>query len=126
MGTAELMAEAEDTRTHKGSPDRFGYQWSSYVSIVPESRAQLERWLGSTGLESFRGKRVMDVGCGMGRNPYWIAQAGAAAVVGVDVDDRSLDAARRNLAPLPNASVAKCTAYELDAESLGGPFDRVT
>jgi 2-polyprenyl-3-methyl-5-hydroxy-6-metoxy-1,4-benzoquinol methylase len=26
---------------------------------------QLERWLGSTS-RSFRGKRVMDVGCGMG------------------------------------------------------------
>ena len=38
---------------------------------------QLERWLGPTTLASFRGKRVMDVGCGMGRNPYWYVEAGA-------------------------------------------------
>ncbi len=110
----------------QGSPDRFGYEWDTYCQILPESRGQLERWLGSIGLESFRGRRVMDVGCGMGRNPYWMAQAGAASVLGVDVDDRSLDAARRNLAPMANASVAKCSAYELDPAALGGPFDRVT
>jgi 2-polyprenyl-3-methyl-5-hydroxy-6-metoxy-1,4-benzoquinol methylase len=124
---AELMAEAEDTRTHKGSPDRFGYQWSrsDYVSILPESRAQLERWLGSTTLESFKGKRVMDVGCGMGRNPYWYVQAGAAEVLGVDMDDGSLASARQNLAPFPNARVEKRSAHELDPATVGS-FDRVT
>ena len=119
------MSDANDQRTHQGSPDRFGYSWSTYSNIMPESKAQLERWLGSVTLESFRGKRVLDVGCGMGRNPYWYAEAGATSVLGIDMDDGSLEAARRNLAPFPNASVLKCSAHDLDPNKHG-TFDRVT
>lgn len=112
-------------RNELGSPERFGYEWSTYSEILPESREQLERWMGSTGLASFRGKDVMDVGCGMGRNPYWMAKAGAKSVLGVDLDDGSLAAARKNLAGLENARVEKCSAYDLDPARLG-TFDRVT
>jgi 2-polyprenyl-3-methyl-5-hydroxy-6-metoxy-1,4-benzoquinol methylase len=112
-------------RQHQGSPDRFGYEWSNYSEILPESRGQLQRWLGPTSLESFKGKKVMDVGCGMGRNPYWYIQAGAASVLGVDVDDGSLAAAKKNLAPFPNARVEKVSAHDLDPAKQG-TFDRVT
>ena len=119
------MSASSDQRDQQGSPDRFGYEWSSYSEILPESKLQLERWLGSTGLASFKGKRVLDVGCGMGRNPRWYLEAGAASVVGVDFDDGSLAAARRNLASFANARVERCSAHELDPASLG-TFDRVT
>jgi 2-polyprenyl-3-methyl-5-hydroxy-6-metoxy-1,4-benzoquinol methylase len=117
--------EHSSERDLRGSPDRFGYEWSTYSNILPEYRGQLERWLGSTPLESFRGKTVMDVGCGMGRNPYWYLEAGAARVLAVDVDDGSLEAARRNLARFDNARVEKCSAYDLDP-AVQGTFDRVT
>jgi len=112
-------------RDLRGSPDRFGYEWSTYSEILPESKGQLQRWLGSTKLESFAGKRVLDVGTGMGRNPYWFVQAGAASVLGIDVDDGSLAAARRNLAPFPNVRIEKCSGYDLDPAAQG-TFDRVT
>lgn len=115
----------DDQRTRAGSPDRFGYEWATYSQILPESQGQLQRWLGSTSLESFRGKRVMDVGCGMGRNPYWYLRAGAASVLGVDVDEGSLAAARQNLAEFPNSRVEKRSAHDLDPAALG-TFDRVT
>jgi SAM-dependent methyltransferase len=108
-----------------GSPERFGYEWAAYSEILPESRHQLERWLGSTGLASFDGKRVLDVGCGMGRNPYWMLRAGAREVVAVDVDDQSLAAARKNLAPFVHARVEKRSVYALSPEDLG-TYDRVT
>ena len=118
------ISENEE-RDLSGSPDRFGYSWSTYSTILPESKGQLERWLGSTTLGSFRGKKVMDVGCGMGRNPYWFVEAGAASVLAVDVDDGSLAMARRNLSPFSNARVEKCSAYDLDP-AVQGTFDRVT
>src|SRR5512144_444493 len=119
------MATDEDQRTAKGSPDRFGYEWATYSSILPESRGQLERWLGPTTLASFAGKSVMDVGCGMGRNPYWYVEAGATSVLGVDMDDGSLAAARKNLEKFGNARVLKASAHELDP-GVHGTFDRVT
>ena len=116
---------ADDKRTRQGSPERFGYEWSTYSAILPESKGQLERWLGSVPLASFAGKRVLDVGCGMGRNPYWYLQAGAASVLAVDIDDGSLAAARQNLASFANARIEKCSAHDLDPAAIG-TFDRVT
>jgi len=117
--------DQKEQRDLRGSPDRFGYSWSTYSDILPESKGQLERWLGSTGLQSFRDKRVMDVGSGMGRNPYWYVEAGARNVLAVDVDEGSLAAARRNLAAFSNARVERCSAYDLDPKTQG-TFDRVT
>ena len=114
-----------DTRTLHGSPDRFGYQWDRYAEILPESRGQLERWLAPHTLADLSGKTVLDVGCGNGRNPHWMARAGARRIVAVDVDERSLAAARANLAPFPHAEVMQCSAYDLDPEEVG-TFDFVT
>jgi 2-polyprenyl-3-methyl-5-hydroxy-6-metoxy-1,4-benzoquinol methylase len=115
----------QSAKVMRGSPDRFGYEWSRYADVLPESKTQLERWLGSTGLESFAGKHVLDVGCGMGRNPYWMAKAGAETVTAVDVDEGSLASARKNLSPFSNAKVLKRSVYELNSKDPG-TFDRVT
>ncbi len=125
MEVPGAMSSTPDRKTLRGSPDRFGYEWASYAQILPESKGQLERWMGSTGLASFAGKRCLDVGCGMGRNPYWMLEAGAASVVAVDLDERSLAAARKNLAGFDRARVVKASVYDLDAADLG-TFDRVT
>jgi 2-polyprenyl-3-methyl-5-hydroxy-6-metoxy-1,4-benzoquinol methylase len=114
----------EDARALRGSTDRFGYEWAKYANILPEHEDQLARWMGTTGLASFAGKRVMDVGCGMGRNPFFMLKNGAAHLTAVDVDDGSLASARKNLAGLP-ADVRKGSAYDLDPKELG-TFDRVT
>src|SRR5262249_37908162 len=50
----KLMTATQSSKETElqGSPDRFGYEWATYSTILPESRGQLERWLGSTTLES--------------------------------------------------------------------------
>lgn len=45
-------------------------------------------------LPPLAGKRVLDLGCGFGWFSRWAAQAGAEAVLGVDVSERMLDQAR--------------------------------
>lgn len=96
-----------------GSPERFGYEWNAYAEILPQYEEQFRRWLPFFSTDDWRGKRFLDVGCGMGRNSYWPMKYGAAGGVAVDVDERSLASARKNLHAYPNLSVRKCSAYEL-------------
>jgi 2-polyprenyl-3-methyl-5-hydroxy-6-metoxy-1,4-benzoquinol methylase len=115
----------DQTPPTPGPFNRFGYEWSWYDNVLPESRAQLQRWLGTFTLESLKGLDVLDVGCGMGRNLHWMLDAGARSGTGVDVDDRSLERARRNLEGNPAAKVLRCSAHNLDPRELG-TFDVVT
>lgn len=103
--------------TAGGSPDRFGFEWNRYSEIDPRYEEQFLRWMPHFSKADWKGKRFLDVGCGMGRNSYWPLSYDAASSKSIDVDDRSLAAARRTLAPFPQAEVLQCSAYEIPDES---------
>jgi SAM-dependent methyltransferase len=100
----------------KGSPDRFGYEWSAYAEILPEHEEQFRRWTATLSPYDWRGKLFLDVGCGMGRNSYWPLKYGAAGGVAIDLDERSLASARRNLKSFPTMRVMRTSVYELPFE----------
>jgi SAM-dependent methyltransferase len=56
----------------------------------------------------------------MGRNSYWPLKYGAAGGVAVDIDERSLESARRNLRRFSTMQVMRMSAYDLHFE---GRFD---
>jgi len=97
-----------------GSPDRFGYEWQTYAEMRPEYEEQFRRWTVHFKPEDWRGMRFLDVGCGMGRNSYWPMKYGAAGGTAIDVDERSLAAARRTLAGFPSVAVRALSAYEIE------------
>jgi len=99
--------------TTGGSSERFGYEWDRYASIIPEYEEQFRRWLPFFSPDDWRGKRFIDVGCGMGRNSFWPMKYGATGGAAVDIDERSLAAARTNLQSYPSMEVCKCSAYDL-------------
>jgi SAM-dependent methyltransferase len=99
--------------TEAGSPDRFGFEWNTYSELRPEHEEQFRRWTPHFSPEDWAGKSFLDVGCGMGRNSYWPLRYGAARGVAVDIDSRSIAAARRTLREFPQAEVALSSAYEL-------------
>lgn len=101
--------------TTGGSPERFGYEWAKYAEINPDYEEQFARWLPFYSKKDWREKTFIDVGCGMGRNSYWPMSYGAAGSLSVDVDDRSLAAAKRTLAQFPTAHVRHLSAYDIDA-----------
>ena len=96
-----------------GSPDRFGYEWHIYAELRPEYEEQFRRWTAHLRPQDWKDRAFLDVGCGMGRNSYWPMTYGAAGGVAVDIDDRSLRAARQTLAPYPSVSVEHRSAYDL-------------
>lgn len=100
----------------KGSPERFGYEWRAYAAILPEHEEQFRRWTAPLGPDDWRGKRFLDVGCGMGRNSYWPLKYGAAGGVAIDLDERSLESARRNLKSFPTVRILRASVYDLTFE----------
>ncbi len=103
----------QDARDLRGSPDRFGYEWGAYAEILPEYEEQFRRWTVHLMPGDWRGRSFLDVGCGMGRNSYWAMTYGASEGCAVDIDERSLASARRNLAPFPAVQITRSSAYDL-------------
>ncbi|MGH2584917.1 MAG: class I SAM-dependent methyltransferase [Dehalococcoidia bacterium] len=64
--------------------ERFGSGWTkamehpSFMALLPD----------------VAGKRVLDLGCGAGQLAFHLAEAGASAVIGVDLSERMLEVAR--------------------------------
>jgi SAM-dependent methyltransferase len=108
-----VRTEGGDRLLTAGSPDRFGYEWETYCELRPEYEEQFRRWTTHFAPSDWRGLTFLDVGCGMGRNSYWPMTYGAAGGLAIDVDDRSLTAARRTLAGFPSVRVEKRSAYEI-------------
>jgi SAM-dependent methyltransferase len=97
-----------------GSPDRFGYSWERFSDLTPEQELQFRRWTTQLSPErDWQNKTFLDGGCGAGRNSYWAMSYGAKSCVAIDLDERSLEAARRNLARFATAEVRKCSIYDL-------------
>ena len=105
-----------DNRDREGSPDRFGYEWATYTEILPVYEEQFRRWIPRLSPTDWRGASFLDVGCGMGRNSYWPMTYGAAGGVAIDLDPRSLTAARRNLARFPTIDVQESSPYDIPFE----------
>ncbi|HEY4499715.1 MAG TPA: class I SAM-dependent methyltransferase [Candidatus Paceibacterota bacterium] len=95
------------------SSERFGYEWDTFSEMTPIYEEQFWKWVSPLTKKDFAGKSVLDAGCGMGRNAYWTAKAGAKEVVAFDLDDRSIAAAKKNLQKFPQTRVEKYSFYEI-------------
>lgn len=83
----------------------FSALWSPYdEALFEESVALFARRLGLTNLSEswFKGKHVLDAGCGGGRNTIAMARLGAAKACGVDVGEGGIANARQRASKLDN------------------------
>jgi protein-L-isoaspartate(D-aspartate) O-methyltransferase len=127
-GPWQILRLAESSRGYEQTPDDDPRHVYDNVLVALDARrnlnngepAALLRWLDE--LELAPSDRVLHVGCGVG---YYTAVAAAAvpegSVVGVELDPRLAELARRNLARTPNASVLAGDGSAL----TGGAFDAI-
>jgi SAM-dependent methyltransferase len=95
------------------SQDRFGYKWKQHPEIFPEQhRVQFEKWIFPLKAKDFKGKKVLDLGCGIGRNAYFFLKEGAN-VTAFDYDRRTLEACRKNLEGFKNKEIIYMSAYDM-------------
>jgi SAM-dependent methyltransferase len=104
----------------------FGFEWLHFDEMHAEYEAQFLDWLHPIGPEDFRGKRVLDAGCGTGRHSYYAAEYGASEVVGLDLSE-AVETARRVLASFTSAEVIQGDLLRppLRTAADGGGFDLV-
>ncbi len=92
----------------------------------PEFEAQFLDWVHPLRPEFFRGKRVLDAGCGIGRHAYYAASYGASEVVALDLSG-AVETARRNLESFDNVDVVQGDLLRppFRTAAQGGGFDLV-
>lgn len=94
------------------SEERFGYEWKKYNKIDNNYCVQFIQWVFPLTQFDFSDKRILDAGCGMGRNSYWALHWGAREVIAFDNDARSVAMARATLKE-KSASVFFKSIYDI-------------
>ncbi len=104
-GVPRFVATFEDE--HKArTAEAFGWQWNRFSELAARYRRQFLDWIRPVDPAFFRGKSVLEAGCGMGRHTVLAAEFGARAVVGLDLSD-AVEPAWRNTRHLPNAHIVQ-------------------
>jgi 2-polyprenyl-3-methyl-5-hydroxy-6-metoxy-1,4-benzoquinol methylase len=110
--------------TARASHFEFGENWLSFAREINPERISaavlaLERLFPSGEL---RGRRFLDIGCGSGLNMLAALKLGAAEVVGIDIDENSVKAARQVLSGLAagaNWQTSCASIFDVTPAQLG-------
>ncbi len=99
------------------SQNRFGYEWDKYSWVTEDYEKQFLNWTSPLQPSDWVGKKVLDVGCGMGRNSFWPMKFGAMGVTAFDYDERSVERAKQTLKAYPTAQVFFKSVYDIAWEN---------
>jgi SAM-dependent methyltransferase/uncharacterized protein YbaR (Trm112 family) len=86
--------------------EAFGYEWTRYSELADRYRQQFIDWIRPVEPTYFRGRTILEGGCGKGRHTALAAEFGARAVVAMDLSD-AVDSAFQNTRHLPAVHVVQ-------------------
>jgi len=75
--------------------DTFGKEWAKYSEILPSHKEEFAQYFDIVDIESLRGRRVCDLGCGIGRFSYFLKDV-CREIMLVDFSDAVFEA-RKNM-----------------------------
>jgi SAM-dependent methyltransferase len=99
--------------------EAFGYEWTRYSELADRYRQQFLDWLKPVNAEFFRGKVVLEGGCGKGRHTALAAEFGAKDVVALDLSD-AVESAFANTRHLENVHIVQA---DLNNPPVRAQFD---
>lgn len=97
----------------KRTASSFGYEWAKFSEVFAEYEANFLSYISPMGKEFFKGKLVLDAGCGAGRHTLFATKYGAK-VVGIDLSEKAVQSARNNMAEFPNAQIMQRDIYTFE------------
>lgn len=86
--------------------EAFGYEWTRYSELADRYRQQFLDWLSPVTPDFFRGKAVLEGGCGKGRHTALAAEFGARDIVSIDLSE-AVESAFANTRHLENVHVVQ-------------------
>ncbi|MGH9868365.1 MAG: methyltransferase domain-containing protein [Candidatus Polarisedimenticolia bacterium] len=107
----ETLATGDEARTARA----FGWEWQVFSDMQGYHERQFLDWIDPVRPESFRGRVVLEGGCGKGRHTTLVGRWGARAVIGVDLSD-AVDVAYAHTRGQPNVHIVQA---DLRALPLG-------
>jgi SAM-dependent methyltransferase len=111
-GVPRFAAANEVGAEKAATAENFGWQWRHFTHEDGRYAEQFLGWIAPVTPEFFRGKLVLEGGCGKGRHTRLAAEWGARAVVGVDLS-AAVETAYAATRGLANAHVVQADIYRL-------------
>ena len=59
----------------------FGQEWNAFPDILPEHSQEFEQYFDIVDLESLKGKRIADLGCGIGRWSFFLKEIASEMIL---------------------------------------------
>ena len=103
---------AEVERDKRETAANFGWQWQHFTQEDARYAEQFLGWIAPVTPEFFRGKVVLEGGCGKGRHTQLAARWGAEDVVGIDLSV-AVETAFAATRALPNVHIVQADIYHL-------------
>jgi uncharacterized protein YbaR (Trm112 family)/ubiquinone/menaquinone biosynthesis C-methylase UbiE len=94
----------------KSTGERFGYEWMKFPQLSRLYERQFLDWINPIEKDFFRGKVVLDAGCGKGRHIYLTSHFGARTVIGIEVGE-AIEVAYANTRDLNNVHLIQADIY---------------
>src|ERR1044072_20879 len=104
----DILANAFDAKQAKTALS-FGYEWQRFPEMYAEWEKQFFDYMQPHNTDFFKGKKVLDAGCGNGRFAYYAGKY-AREVWAIDLGP-AVEVAHRNTAALPNVQVVQADLH---------------
>ena len=99
-GDSSVEIQEEISHISQDIQYSFGEEWKQYNKVLPEHESEFKQYFDIVNLDDLKGKRVCDLGCGIGRWSYFLKE-NVNELVLIDFSE-SIFEARKNLSSSDN------------------------